>query len=250
MKNQYTPPVFVVSLAGASERKQLVKDALSSIDVECRFFPAVDGRQMGQAELEKVYSRELALKWKGRELSQAEVGTCLSHFAVWEKMVEDNLPSAFIFEDDAHAGRMFKEFMGKLDCLPEDWEIIIFKTDASVTHDLKPLFDIYSIGKFDRWPNLTMAYLLSLNAAKKMLNVAKPIRVPLDHYTSRDDIVKLNRYGVVPDLVTGFSVSSTIGNREDGMKYSWQKKLKNKAVRATKKILRIIKHLSGDRSID
>jgi len=52
-----------------------------------------------------------------------ERGVFISHLRIWKKMVNENIPSAMIFEDDAHFITNFNDFLQKL-VIPIDFNIL------------------------------------------------------------------------------------------------------------------------------
>jgi len=53
------------------------------------------------------------------------IGCSISHLRIWKKMVNENIPIAMIFEDDAYFDPNFEQFMETL-LLPETAKIIFF----------------------------------------------------------------------------------------------------------------------------
>lgn len=72
---------------------------LQQHNIQAQFFPAVDGRLMDSAELEKHVDRAKAEMEYG-PLSPAEIGTALSHLHIYREMVQRNIGCAVILEDD------------------------------------------------------------------------------------------------------------------------------------------------------
>ena len=58
--------------------------------------------------------------------SNAEVGCFLSHYAVWHRMVEQNIPAALILEDDFDLQANFKHRLGEYLSEAEglDWNLM------------------------------------------------------------------------------------------------------------------------------
>lgn len=80
--------------------------------------------------------------------------------------------------------------------LPKDWDLVNFCTDAKQLPFGSFLADIYRASTHLEPLNRTSAYLISLRRAKKLLDVAYPIRYEADGPTGRPHISGLNSYGV------------------------------------------------------
>ncbi len=94
-------PVFVVSLPDAVDRRARILAQCAGLGLRPRIVDAIDGRGGLPAGLEACVDRERAAARVGRRLSDAELACALSHRAVQRRIVEDGLPGAIVFEDDA-----------------------------------------------------------------------------------------------------------------------------------------------------
>ena len=90
---------FVISLKDASERRKFMKDQLETLGIEFDFLDAFYGADYYNDE--KYFAREPSLKYEKRLMKPGEIGCALSHQAIYRKMVDENIPYALIFEDDA-----------------------------------------------------------------------------------------------------------------------------------------------------
>lgn len=92
---------YVVNLKSASERKEYVKNAIKpfpSISIE--WIDAVDGRTLSCDERKKVFD---TLKFQKHYLKMprpGEIGCTLSHQKCYRKLLESELNSVIILEDD------------------------------------------------------------------------------------------------------------------------------------------------------
>src|SRR5688572_28834700 len=84
-------PVVVINLERSVERRVFMDEHLRQRGFRMDVFPAVDGRTLDIAELEKagIYDDALAHKKFARSLSPSEIGATLSHLRVCEKVVSE-----------------------------------------------------------------------------------------------------------------------------------------------------------------
>jgi GR25 family glycosyltransferase involved in LPS biosynthesis len=129
------------------------------------------------------------------KMSDGEIGCCVSHAKIWQKVVDENISKCLVLEDDAI--KILPGFDGILssliDKLPEDWDILLlgfmlFKDSCQVIDD-----DISKVSDF----LLTHCYLINNKGAKKLLDNL-PINAPIDTFLSSiSDKVNIYRHNLV-----------------------------------------------------
>ena len=117
------------------------------------------------------------------EMSNSELGCCLSHFNVWNKVVNNNIDIAMILEDDAI--RYNKKFIEITDDIintaPKNWDIILlgFMIPNRYLKYEEKVGDFYKIKDFV----LAHSYLISNKGANKLIHKT-PINAPIDTWMS------------------------------------------------------------------
>ena len=103
-------------------------DRLDKFFERCPYSPetfeviqAFDGRN---AHDENKKERKLVSKFP-KDRQPGAIGCSISHLRIWKRMVNENIPIAMIFEDDAYFDPKFSEFMETLE-LPENISILFF----------------------------------------------------------------------------------------------------------------------------
>jgi glycosyl transferase family 25 len=75
----------------------------------------VYAKEMTEDEIAQVYDDIKSRKEReGKPLNRGEIGCALSHFKVYQKIIDENLPYALIFEDDACIDKSFLKIYHKL----------------------------------------------------------------------------------------------------------------------------------------
>ena len=140
-------------------------------------------------------------------------GCSISHLRIWKKIVNENIPVAMIFEDDAQFNPNFSEFMDSL-VLPENFNVVYFggrfKENFVVPSNHMELVNdkVYRHIHKNQWSNpiherTTHAYIITLKMAKFLISVfeIKDSNGPIDHHiihTMRDlDLVYHSTYPLV-----------------------------------------------------
>ena len=115
--------VFIISLLRATERREHISTQMQEQNIPYEFFDAVDGRTLTEEQKSQA-DLELAEELLGHTLVPGEIGCALSHIGIYEKMVEENMPSCIILEDDMIFDPQFKNIIQKIETLKNDWELI------------------------------------------------------------------------------------------------------------------------------
>ena len=182
MINDFFEKVYVVSLSRATDRRSYITDLLSSEDINFEFFEAFDGQEsfLTEDSLESFVSENF---WKdpgGWSPSRGQIGCWMSHVNIWKKMVEDDIGSCLILEDDVTFGveNPNETFRAYLESLPKDWNIFMlgfcnYNGFQNLNENIvKP-----------RIPACTHAYSLKKKSAEILLDHYHPMRGALDMFT-------------------------------------------------------------------
>ncbi|MCY4500067.1 MAG: glycosyltransferase family 25 protein, partial [Alphaproteobacteria bacterium] len=139
------PPIFVISLEREPERRARMRQELAGFDFE--FFDAVDGKALDAAD----YAHRMDAEWfrimRGRELAPGEIGCFLSHYALWEHLVETGIPCALVLEDDARLEDGFRKVVAEAVKIQDEWDVVYLAAMK------KPLRTVRMIAALDgcRW---------------------------------------------------------------------------------------------------
>lgn len=173
--------IFAISLARAAERRAALVRHLSRLSVEFECVEAVDGRSLHMPDPTRVHPE--------CDIPAGQVGCCLSHFRVYERIVADQIPVACVMEDDGRlrpaAVRLLRTGCASLDfdvCLLDSDDrnnqgVVCFDPESAVR--LAPGVRAYTLSD---GPHCLHAYLITAAAAEKRLKHAFPIRETIDGY--------------------------------------------------------------------
>ncbi|MGR6660125.1 glycosyltransferase family 25 protein [Avibacterium paragallinarum] len=201
--------MFIISLKN-SPRREVISKRLHSLGLEFEFFDAVYGKYLGEAELKEVDFNFYPENYNAKKLTLGEIGCAKSHISLYEHMIKNNIPQAIIFEDDAIISHNFRELiLSALDKLPAKGEILfLFHGKAKVYPFMRSLPERYRLARY-RTPSKksrrtiigTVGYFITQKGAKKLLDVAYPIRMPSDFLTGGIQITGIIAYGIEPPCI-------------------------------------------------
>lgn len=204
------PKIIVISLKNSTRRENIAK-RLSGLGLDFTFFDATDGKKLPTSVLESVdYDFYPKHYLSPKPLTLGEIGCAISHIKVYEHMVENNIESAIILEDDAIVSQHFKEIVeDTLNKINKNHELIFFDHGKVKSHFFKKqIVEGYRLAHYKtpsknsrRCIIYATAYLITLSGAKKLLNYAYPIRLPADYLTGLIQKTRVDTYGVEPPCV-------------------------------------------------
>jgi len=209
-------PIFVINLKTSAERRAACDEQLRGAGLTPTFVEAVDGRKLPDAEIAAHVDEPGRLRRAPKPLSKAEVGCYLSHLAVLEKIVADNLPQALVMEDDLLAGEELAAVLGALatKTLPP-YEMIKLGISEPQVKPFTPILPLTATSTLVRHHNVVnsnLAYVMTREGAERFLKYGRPIRYPVDVAMNRSwrhglDILGVRPWPVMPNP----AFNSTIG---------------------------------------
>ena len=175
------PPIFIISLARAKERRADISRRLDAAGVSYEIFDGVDGEALNLAGLgDRLKPDDYRIKY-GRGFTRGEIGCYLSHYNLWQKIVDEKIEHAIIFEDDAVWDEDFFETVLNLLKTNHYWELVLLSAN-----DRRADFVLCDVGnrrnlirhKRRAWG--MVAYIIRRSGAEKLLDYCWEIRAGID----------------------------------------------------------------------
>lgn len=175
--------VFVLNLAHNTERREYMEKILEPLSIEYEFFPAVYGKTL--ENIDEIYDAVLAQKKIKRQLNSGEIGTAISHKNIYKKMIDENIKSALILEDDITLLKGFMDVYHTLSNLNIGNKIIllgtivkkrikkIWKKKLTSDHSMYLVLNNYA-GAY--------GYVIGLEAAKKIYFHNEKVFIEADNW--------------------------------------------------------------------
>lgn len=243
--NKNTIPVYIINMKDSKTRMQRVREQLEELAIPYTRIDAVVGRELTEAEINACYDPILNKQLHHRNLTVGEIGCYLSHRKVFTMMVEQGIEKSLILEDDIVIKQHLQECID-IAQQSSGWDVIKIADDEDVTPAAsKELSEQVNLISYNRVPNRTMGYFISLEAAKKMLSrdrFYRPVDVDFQFYRDFDITIcglTPNAIEVCPQL--GVDENSDIAKQNRGahsnhstflrnLKYRWALKQRRKSV--------------------
>ncbi len=171
---------FVINLDKEKARMASIDAQLSQLGVVYERISAVYGKELPLQERNQAVNK---FRWwcaMGRPVVNAEIGCALSHFKIYTRMVEENIPYACILEDDIKLSPKFKESVAQVESrLDVTKPQVVLLSDHTRQYGGVLEADSFELRKSI---NGTCAdgYCLTQEAAKVLLKQNLPLLVPCD----------------------------------------------------------------------
>lgn len=151
--------IFVINLPDRLSRWK----AFENLDSRINRFEAIDSRE--NPYIFKNFGLKLNPVGVNQEVyfsqSKGAVGCYLSHFSLWKKIINENIPYCLIVEDDAQPQDL-KDFLGLNLSFHKHYDLIQLNKRTSLNHNI-----------FKNYFNGTESYIITRQGAQKLLDFTR-----------------------------------------------------------------------------
>lgn len=173
--------IFVISVSTSLERRKHIEDQFSAQGIVFEFFDAIT------PEPAKKIALEYGLNTLCDSLKGGELACFMSHVSIWQKIVDNNISYACVFEDDVCIGEDVNKYLSKSEWIPENINFIKIEAfSRKVLMEYKGVDLPQGDRKLFRLLGghiATAGYIVSGKASKSLLSFVKNNRInmPIDH---------------------------------------------------------------------
>lgn len=209
---------YLINLERSQDRLAYMASQFNRMGLEFERVEAVNGRVMPEQELASFNT--FSKNWPD-PLSPAEIGCFLSHRKCLEIIATGIDAYAVIFEDDIKLSSGAAQLLPSDKWIPKDADII--KIDA-YGHEVLISRSVasegpYAVARLRSRHLLTGGYVVSRDAARKLLPLMQKAPAPIDHFLfdpNDGPFDELNIYQITPAICRQAGLESTIGkNRRE-----------------------------------
>jgi glycosyl transferase, family 25 len=177
-----TPPkAFILHLERASSRLPNVQSLIARLPIESEVVAAVDGARLSRQELDQAYARRRFAPRYPFALTATEVGVFLSHRVAWRRIADEALDFAFIFEDDAEIDApAFAALIEFMTAERAAWDYVLLPAKPMRSGTAIAQRGDFKLMRPDAPPLRAIAQVVSLDAAKRLLDRTLPFDRPVD----------------------------------------------------------------------
>jgi len=183
MVNDIFPPVFVINLEQSADRRADMTALLEPLHINYSFFKAVNGHALDIDNL-PAYDKIRRRLFYGRDLSKGEIGCLLSHRAVYQYMLDNNIDRAIVLEDDVEIEPNFPQIVREILQAPVKWDVIRFLAYDKVQKIGRDIFALPSkphmLARIPTTSGGAYGYMLTQKAAREFLRHMQKNSLPVD----------------------------------------------------------------------
>ncbi len=180
---------------------------LSKMGLPFEFFDAVIGSSLSEEEILKYYDKEFYMN-RPYYINEGMIGCTLSHYFIYQKIVNEKIPLTLILEDDMLLKKDLPEVLESLEKLVKGDEVIMLfyqsydpiNLSSHNVNDLPLKYKLYQVAEMQRLRS-TAGYIISYEAAKSMLNNLLPYSSLPDAWKKYYDDGNINGIRVVYPLI-------------------------------------------------
>ena len=186
---------------------------LDSANVAYEIVDAVDGANLDLSQLGERLDRKGQMRHLGRLMNRGEIGCYLSHYNLWRRMIDEQIPAAVILEDDATLQDDFARAVAAVVACDYEWDVVLFHAPLRSTRRLVcNLGGDFQLMDYKRHYPRTTGYLINLSGAKKLADYCHRMRLPIDVAWGLPHRWKGAFYYFAPRVVRDERTSSIIGD--------------------------------------
>ena len=211
---------YVISLIKETKRRKHIEQEFGQQKIPFSFFDAVTPDRI--EDVAKKFNITLD-RSPNAKLSDGEIGCALSHIALWDLAVENNLDYINIFEDDIHLGENAKKLL-EIDYLPDDVDVLKLEANGKMVFRRPKVVKCHrKIYPITFKQSGTAGYTVTAKGAKYLLKQIKnkPLEIAIDSLIF-EDFLNLKDYNVV-QLSPGICVQDFVVNPDKPFESSLQK---------------------------
>lgn len=181
MLNQ--PPIFLINLDKSKDRLDAALQRLEPFELDITRVSAVVGKDITTDELAKFYSEEKNRSEYHRKLGPGEIGCYMSHLQIMKHIVDEEIPYAFILEDDFKVIGDLSAAVDAIAAIEFNWDMVKL---AEYGERVRPtahefyLNDNFNLKIQKKLSAGTCAQAVSLTGAQKILKTCVPFGRPID----------------------------------------------------------------------
>lgn len=181
--------IYMINLLRRPERRNRMHKLFKELGIRVETHDAVDGRALNQSILKKMGIKimpEYTDPYHDRPMTMGEIGCFLSHYNIWNKVIENDFKSVIILEDDVRFEPFFCQklnyILTELKDLHLEWDLV-YLGRKKLAENAEPWIDESKYLVHAAYSYWTLGYILSASGARKLIE-AMPLKqlIPVDEY--------------------------------------------------------------------
>lgn len=179
--------IYVAHYSRLKERKKNLEKQLKIYNLECLWIEQEPSdtftkNKYSSNDWDEKFKKMNQLSYpKKRQLRKAEISLEFKHIKIYQDIVNNNIDTALILEDDAIFEEDFlKKFNFNINATPKDWDFIFIGSGCNLRIDKEVLNSNIAYKKEHPASKCTDSYIIKKEAAAKILETIFPFTFPID----------------------------------------------------------------------
>ncbi|VDO36454.1 unnamed protein product [Haemonchus placei] len=177
--------IYMINLKRRPERRARMERIFEILGVDATYWEATDGQNLPTNYQYRILPGYMDPYHK-RPIKAGEIGCFLSHYRIWQDVVQLGLSRIVVFEDDLRFTdgglERIKEVLEDLDVSKMEWDLIYLGRKKQADQEelwVRNHRHLSTVG-YSYW---TLGYILSAEGARRLID-AKPLEklLPVDEY--------------------------------------------------------------------
>ena len=191
---------FLINLDKEQARLAHMTTQLARLGIDFERIPAVYGKEL---PLKKRNQSVNPFRWwcaMGRSIALAEIGCALSHFSIYQRMIDEDIPMACILEDDITISSKFKECVARVEAELDvtKSQVVLLSGHTQMYSNLNHEVDFEL--RQSKFGTCADGYCVTQKAAKVLLEQNLPLIVPCDTWERWVRQGKIHLFHMLPSV--------------------------------------------------
>lgn len=187
---------FAVNLVSHTERRNNILSECGKWNIPVEVFEAVTPQTLDRCDYQ--YDPDRTISQIGRDLSKSEIACGMSHITLWRLLLNDRDSDAYvIFEDDISIKQNIPELLETTD-FTEINMLRLYGGRVGKSITTQKLEAEMSVAKLAQGPVTTAAYVITKQAANKLIPYCSTFQAPIDTMYDRSYDHGVPIYAILP----------------------------------------------------
>ena len=160
--------IFFINLNKSTDRYESIKKQIKALDIKnCHRFAGVDGSIYRLTDIENGYFKNSDFN---HNISKGITGCALSHFNLWNLIIEKKIKECIVIEDDIIFINNFNNHLNSLLKIKEDYDVIFLYNTIEYSEKNYKNNEIIPFKVFAWYGTGTVGYYINSKAAKYLVD--------------------------------------------------------------------------------
>lgn len=197
--------LYYINLDKSKDRLNNILPLIKQVNLPAQRISAIDGSVLPQKYISNIIDKNTFkyFIYRGEGIRLGEIGCYLSHEKVWKEFLDSNYSYAVVLEDDvSFVPSEFNNLFPKLLTHKDQWDILKLQNGQIPTVSSLMYNKKYNLNPILYSYVSTLGYIINRKAAKILLSISRPLKMPVDLLLMRHWEMNLKLLALEPCILT------------------------------------------------